>query len=68
PATLAAGSRGPDRFLGLLILAAAAALLAGWLLPVMTVRTLLVFYDEVSIMTGAFRLLDSGDYLLFLVI
>ncbi|NIA70472.1 paraquat-inducible protein A [Pelagibius litoralis] len=68
PATLAAGSRGPDRFLGLLILAAAAALLAGWLLPVMTVRTLLVFYDEVSIMTGAFRLLDSGDYVLFLVI
>jgi len=66
--SLAAGSRGLDRFLGLLILAAAAALLAGWLLPVMTVRTLLVFYDEVSIMTGAFRLLDSGDYLIFLVI
>ena len=66
--SLAADCRGPDRFLGLLILAAAAALLAGWLLPVMTVRTLLVFYDEVSIITGAFRLLDSGDYLIFLVI
>lgn len=68
PGTLAADSRGPDRFLGLLLLAAAAALLAGWLLPVMTVRTLLVFYDEVSILTGAFRLLESGDYALFLLI
>lgn len=68
PATLAADSRGFDRFLGLLILAAAVALLAGWLLPVMTIRTLLVFFDEVSILTGAFRLLDSGDYLLFVVI
>ncbi len=66
--SLAAESRGLDRFLSLLILAAGIALLAGWLLPVMTVRTLLVFYDEVSILTGAFRLLESGDYLLFLVI
>ncbi len=68
PGTLAADSRGLDRFLGLLLLAAAAALLAGWLLPVMTIRTLYVFYDEVSILTGAFRLLDSGDYLLFALI
>lgn len=66
--SLAADSQGLDRFLGLLILAAAVALLAGWLLPVMTVRTLLVFYDEVSILTGAYRLLESGDYLIFLVI
>ncbi len=68
PSSLAAESRGLDRFLGLLLLAAALALLAGWLLPVMTVRTLLVFYDEVSILTGAYRLLESGDYLIFLVI
>jgi len=68
PGTLAADSRGLDRFLGLLLLAAAGALLAGWLLPVMTIRTLYVFYDEVSILTGAFRLLDSGDYLLFALI
>ncbi len=68
PTSLAAKSRGLDRFLGLLLLAAALALLAGWLLPVMTVRTLLVFYDEVSILTGAYRLLESGDYLIFLVI
>jgi len=68
PAGLAAASNGLDRYLGLLILAAAAALLAGWLLPVMTVRTLLVFYDEVSILTGAYRLLEGGDYLIFLVI
>jgi len=68
PGTLAADSRGADRFLGLLLLAAAVALLAGWLLPVMTVRTLLVFYDEVSILTGAIRLLESGDYAIFLLI
>lgn len=68
PGTLAAESRGVDRLLGLLLLAAAAALLAGWLLPVMTVRTLLVFYDEVSILSGAFRLLESGDYAIFLLI
>ena len=68
PGTLAAESRGLDRLLGLLLLAAAAALLAGWLLPVMTVRTLLVFYDEVSILTGAFRLLESGDIALFAII
>jgi len=68
PGTLAAESRGLDRLLGLLLLAAAAALLAGWLLPVMTVRTLLVFYDEVSILTGAFRLLESGDFALFVLI
>ena len=65
PGTLAAESRGLDRFLGLLLMGAAAALIAGWLLPVMTVRTLLVFYDEVSILTGAWRLLESGDYALF---
>ncbi|MEQ8354664.1 MAG: paraquat-inducible protein A [Kiloniellaceae bacterium] len=68
PGTLAAESHGLDRFLGLLLLSAAAALLAGWLLPVMTVRTLLVFYDEVSILTGAYRLLASGDVLLFILI
>lgn len=66
--SLAAESRGADRLLGLLLLAAALALLAGWLLPVMTVRTLLVFYDEVSILTGAMRLLESGDYALFVLI
>jgi len=68
PGSLAAESRGLDRFLGVLLLAAAAALVAGWLLPVMTVRTLLVFYDEVSILTGAWRLLESGDYAIFALI
>ncbi|MGF1595022.1 MAG: paraquat-inducible protein A [Kiloniellaceae bacterium] len=68
PGTLAAESRGPDRLLGLLLLAAAAALAAGWMLPVMTVRTMFFFYDEVSILTGMLRLLDSGDHALFAVI
>jgi paraquat-inducible protein A len=68
PGTLAAESRGPDRLLGLLLLAAAAALPAGWMLPVMTVRTMFFFYDEVSILTGMLRLLDSGDHALFAII
>ena len=37
-------------------------------MPVMTVRTLLVFYDEVSIVEGALRMVESGDYLLFAII
>lgn len=37
-------------------------------MPVMTVRTLLVFYDEVSIIEGALRLIESGDYLLVAII
>jgi paraquat-inducible protein A len=68
PPPLAQSSRGIDRFLGLLLLGAAGLLVMGWLLPVMTIRTLLVFYDEVSILEGGLRLLDSGDYLLFLLI
>ncbi|MEM7172768.1 MAG: paraquat-inducible protein A [Pseudomonadota bacterium] len=57
-----------DRFLGLWLAASGALLVAGWLLPVMTINTLLVFYDEVSILEGARRLLESGDYLLFALI
>ncbi len=66
--SLPAPRRGIDRYLGLLLAASIALLLLGWLLPVMTVRTLLVFYDEVSILTGILRLLESGDILLFLLI
>jgi paraquat-inducible protein A len=68
PSPLAQTSRGLDRFLGLVLLGTAGLLVVGWLLPVMTIRTLLVFYDEVSILEGGLRLLDSGDYLLFLLI
>ncbi|MCP4330368.1 MAG: paraquat-inducible protein A [Alphaproteobacteria bacterium] len=43
-------------------------LVAGWLLPVMTVKTMVVFSDQVSILDGTFRLLDSGDIMLFLIV
>ena len=34
----------------------------------MSVRTLLILYDEVSILRGAERLFEDGEYLLFLVV
>ena len=68
PSPRAASGCGLDRYLGLVLLGSGALLVAGWLLPVMTIRTLLVFYDEVSILEGGLRLLESGDYLLFLLI
>jgi paraquat-inducible protein A len=62
-------SRSPhDRLLGLLLVVSAALLVAGWFMPVMTVRTLMIFYDEVSIVEGILRLIDSGDYLLTAII
>ncbi len=57
-----------DRLLGLLLLISSALLVAGWFMPVMTVRTLLVFYDEVSIIQGTLRMIESGDYLLVAII
>ena len=64
----AAGLTGIDRFMGLLLLGSVALLLAGWLLPVMTVETLFIFEDEVSILTACYRLLENGDFLLFAVV
>ncbi len=57
-----------DRLLGLLLLISAALLVAGWFMPVMTVQTLFVFYNEVSIIEGALSMLESGDYLLVAII
>lgn len=62
------GSTLADRLLGLLLLISSALLVAGWFMPVMTVRTLLVFYNEVSIIEGALRMIESGDYLLVAII
>ncbi len=59
---------GFDRFLGLLLLGSALLLVLGWLMPVMTVETLFIFEDEVSILGASFRLLEHGDILLFIVI
>jgi paraquat-inducible protein A len=57
-----------DRYLGWWLLVTAALLVAGWLLPVMTVKTLVVFSDRVSILDGTFRLIDSGDPVLFVIV
>ena len=59
---------GIDRYLGLALLAAGGLLVAGWLLPVMTIRTLVLFDDQVSILGAALRLLDSGDVFLFAIV
>ena len=64
----AAGLTGLDRYMGLLLLGSVALLLAGWLLPVMTVETLFIFEDEVSILAACYRLLENGDFLLFTVV
>ncbi|WP_282606719.1 paraquat-inducible protein A [Pelagibius sp. Alg239-R121] len=67
-AVLLRGDALADRLLGLMLLTSAALLVAGWFMPVMTVRTLMIFYDEVSIVEGALRLIESGDYLLVAII
>ena len=60
--------KGIDRYLGMVLLAAGGLLVAGWLLPVMSIRTLVLFNDQVSILGTAERLLASGDYFLFAVV
>ena len=66
--SLAGNSAGADRFLGGLLLASAVLLVLGWTLPVMTVKTLYIFNDELSILEGALRLWESGEILLFLLV
>jgi paraquat-inducible protein A len=67
-ASLAARAQGADRLIGPAILLAAALLVAGWLLPIMTVERLLFLTQRVSIVEGALVLWDSGNYFLFAVI
>lgn len=59
---------GLDWALGFLLLASAGLLLLGWVLPVMTIKTLFIFDDQVSILGACFRLLEEGEVLLFLII
>ena len=70
--TAAAGAEMPaggrNWALGGLLTATAGCLLAGWVLPVMTVQTLFVFDDEVSILGACFRLLEDGELPLFLIV
>jgi paraquat-inducible protein A len=65
---LATRARGPDRWLGWLILLAGGLLVAGWLLPIMTVERFFFLSEEVSILQAAYELLDSGHFGLFAVV
>ncbi len=57
-----------DRHIGWWLLTSAGMLVAGWLLPVMTLRQLFVLRDEVSILGAIGRLLDGGEYVLFVIV
>ena len=54
-----------DWISGLLLLLAAPLLLAGLWMPVISVRSMLVFQQEFSLLDGVVAFLRSGDYFLF---
>ena len=55
-------------WLGLLILIAAGCLVAGWLLPIMTVHSFFLLSDEVSILSSLLRLWQAEHYGLLLLV
>lgn len=59
---------GLDRFLGAGLAISGFLLVLGWLLPVMTVETLYIFEDRISIMGALITLLEAGELPLFAVI
>jgi len=67
-ASLAAAARGVDRLVGPAILLAGALLVAGWLLPIMTVERLLFLSRRISILEGVLLLWHGGNLFLFAVI
>lgn len=68
-ASLASLSGGRRRWLvGILLTLATLLLIAGWLTPIMTVETLIFMGDEVSILDSVWRLLESREIFLFVVI
>ncbi len=68
PTSLAAAAQGADRWLGAAAVLAGALLLAGWLLPIMTVERLLFLSREVSILQGVGELWSEGERFLAAVI
>ncbi|MFQ5775914.1 MAG: paraquat-inducible protein A [Kiloniellaceae bacterium] len=68
PRSLAAAASGADRFLGPYFVIVGLLLVAGWTLPIMTVRRLVFFAERLSILEGAAVLWRSGDYVLFAVV
>jgi paraquat-inducible protein A len=65
--SLARRARGIDRLLGLALVASAALLVVGWLVPIMTVRRLLFFEDRVSVIQALEVLWERADFLLFFI-
>lgn len=68
PTALAARAAGPDRLIGPLLVAALALLGVAWTLPLMTVRTLVLWQDEISLLDTALALTRQGEWLLSTVI
>lgn len=60
--------RGFDRFLGVFLGLTAVLLLAGWTLPLMTVETLFIFDDQITIIGALVRLLENGERALFVLV
>lgn len=65
---LASQAHGVERALGAILLLSGALLIAGWLLPLMTVRRFIFLSDEVSILQGVIELWRHGDVLLSLIL
>ena len=63
--SLAAQARGADRLLGVALVSAAALLVVGWLVPIMTVQRLIFFEDRISVIQAVEALWEQQQYLLF---
>lgn len=69
PRALARRCGARERWLvGLMILVSAGLLVAGWIAPIMTVETLLLLSDDISLLGSCWQLLREGEIFLFLVI
>lgn len=66
PGPLSRRAKGIDRVLGLILLAALVALIAGLALPAITVRSLFIS-QEFSLFESVLAFLDQGDWFLFVV-
>lgn len=66
--TLAASARGPDRLVGLWLVAAAVLLGAGLFLPAVTLRQFYLFEKQYSLAEGVFAFAEAGDWFLFVVV
>ena len=68
PRSIAASARGVHTLLGFVIALSTTLLVAAWFLPIMTVRKLIFWHEEISIVDTAAKLLAEGDVFIFLVV